>query len=123
MGLPTIDFEKLSEIVDGIMVTYEGQGVLDFHGVANPTSKLKIKPFCVPGITVFSKRVIENVQDFNHILENSNNRNAEHSLSATQIGTQLGEISRQGLVLECEEDLIPLTEENYLAIDEEQQEH
>lgn len=131
MRSQTIDFEKLSGIVDGIMVTKKGQGLLDFYGYANPTSKLKIKPFCVPGITVFNQSVIENVQDFDHILENqiqtetqknSNNTNAGYSLSATQINAELGEISRQGLVLECERDLIALAEKKDLAIDEEQQE-
>ena len=131
MRSQTIDFEKLSGIVDGIMVTKKGQGLLDFYGYANPISKLKIKPFCVPGITVFNQSVIENVQDFDHILENqiqtetqknSNNTNAGYSLSATQINAELGEISRQGLVLECERDLIALAEKKDLAIDEEQQE-
>ena len=127
----TIDFEKLSRIVDGIMVTKSGQELLDFYGYVNPTSELRIKPFCVPGITVFNQSVIENVQDFNHILENqiqiemqenSNNTNAGHSLSATQINDELGEISRQGLVLGCERDLIALAKEKDLNIDEGQPE-
>ena len=131
MSSQTIDFEKLSKIVDGIMVTKQGQGLLDFYEYVNPTSKLKIKPFCVPGITVFNQSVIENVQDFNHILENqiqiemqenSNNTNAGHSLSATQINDELGEISRQGLVLDCERDLIALAKEKDLDIEEERQE-
>lgn len=129
MKWQTIDFEKLSRIVDGIMVTKQGQELLDFYEYVNPTSNLRIKPFCVPGITVFNKSVIENVQDFNHILENqiemqenSNNTNTEHCLSATQISDELGEISRQGLVLDCERDLIALAEEKYFNIEEEQQE-
>lgn len=132
MSSSTIDFERLSGIVDGIMVTKRGQCLLDYFSThLNPTLQLFIKPFCVPGITVFNKSVIENVQDFDHILENqiqieiqenSNDTNSGYSLSATQINDELGEISRQGLVLEGEKDLIALAEEKDLNIDEEQQE-
>lgn len=129
MMRPTIDFEKLSRIVDGIMVTRKGRGLLDYYEYDNPTSQLRIKPFCVPGITVFNKSVIENVQDFDHILENqieiqenSNDVNAENSISASQISAGLREISRQGLVFECERDLIASAGKNDLGIDEEQQE-
>lgn len=53
---------------------------------------------------------------------NSKNTNAAHSFSATQINAELGEMSRQGLVLECERGLIELAEKKDLVIDEEQQE-
>lgn len=126
-----IDFEKLSKIVDGIMITENGQYLLDFYEHINPTSKFMIKPFCVPGITVFTQSIIENVQDFDHILENqiqnevqeiSQISSAGHNISATQIGTELEEISRSGLVFECERDLIALAKEKNLALDEEHQE-
>ena len=65
---PTIDFERISKSYDGVIISADAQFLLDHYDLIN--SNARPKPFCVPGIIVFSKSILRNVEDYDYELEN-----------------------------------------------------
>ena len=64
----TIDFEKISRLYDGAMISEEAQMMIDYYNLVNP--KAMPKPFCVPGIVVFSNEIIKDVKEYDYEVEN-----------------------------------------------------
>ena len=64
----SVDFKKISRLYDGVLISDTAQFILDNYSLIDPSALPK--PFCVPGIIVFSKNIMQNIEDFDPIKEN-----------------------------------------------------